>query len=253
MLRRSGSRRTYRHNIYLASTLSLVAGIVNITGWMGLGVLTTNVTGHFVFLSEELIHKNFQIALGFFLLINSFLLGAFVSSLFTESGRYKTQKHLVSYVLPISIEIALLLGVAFSDLFLENIEDYRILLAMLLLFAMGLQNALVTYVSQSVVRTTHLTGIFTDLGIELSQLLFYKKAEHRKVLKESVFLKVMIIGSFTFGGIFGTILYTSYGLKALLLGVFILFAVLTYDNITLRLYMRKIKDARSDFGDVEEG
>src|SRR5690625_4368640 len=123
MLRRSGTRRTYRHNIYLASTLSLVAGIVNITGWMGLGVLTTNVTGHFVFLSEEIIHENYQIALGFFLLINAFLLGAFVSSLFTEGGRYKTQKHLVSYILPISIEIVVLLVVAFSDLFFVNVED----------------------------------------------------------------------------------------------------------------------------------
>src|SRR5690625_3615979 len=248
MLRRSGSRRSYRHNIYLASTLSLVAGIVNITGWMGLGVLTTNVTGHFVFLSEEFIHKNYQIAIGFFLLINAFLLGAFISSVFTEGGRYKTQKHLVSYVLPISIEIAVLLVVAFSELFFVNVEDYRILLAMLLLFAMGLQNALVTYVSQSVVRTTHLTGIFTDLGIELSQLLFYKKPEHRKVLKRSVFLKIMIIGSFTFGGIIGTLLYNNYGLKTLLLSILILLAVLTYDNITLTRYMRKIKNARRTEG-----
>lgn len=242
MLRRSGSRRTYQHNIYLASTLSLVAGIVNITGWMGLGVLTTNVTGHFVFLSEELIHENFQIALGFLLLINAFLFGAFISSLFTEGGRYKTQKHLVSYVLPISLEIAVLSWVAFSDLFLENIEDYRILLAMLLLFAMGLQNALVTYVSQSVVRTTHLTGIFTDLGIELSQLLFYKKAPDKKLLKQSVFLKIMIIGCFTFGGIIGAMLYKSYELRTLLLSVIILLAVLMYDNITLRQYMKKIKN-----------
>src|SRR5699024_113476 len=148
-------------------------------------------------------------------------------------------------VLPISIEIAVLLVVAFSELFFVNVEDYRILLAMLLLFAMGLQNALVTYVSQSVVRTTHLTGIFTDLGIELSQLLFYKKPEHRKVLKRSVFLKIMIIGSFSFGGIIGTLLYNNYGLKTLLLSILILLAVLTYDNITLRRYMRKIKNARS--------
>ena len=245
MLRRSGSSRSYMHNIYLASTLSLVAGTVNITGWMGLEVLTTNVTGHFVFLSEELIHKNYQIAIGFFLLINAFLLGAFISSLFTEGGRYKTQKHLVSYVLPISIEIVVLLVVAFSEFFFVNVEDYRIILAMLLLFAMGLQNALVTYVSQSVVRTTHLTGIFTDLGIELSQLLFYKKPEHRKVLKESVFLKIMIIGSFTFGGIIGTILYNQYELRTLLLSVGVLLAVLIYDNITLRRYMRKIKNSRN--------
>lgn len=245
MLRRSGSSRTYKHNIYLASTLSLVAGVVNITGWMGLGVLTTNVTGHFVFLSEEIMHQNLQIAIGFFLLINAFLFGAFVSSVCTESGRYRTQKHLVSYVLPISLEIILLTAVALSDLLLDSIENYRVLLAMLLLFAMGMQNALVTQVSRSVVRTTHLTGIFTDLGIELSQLIYYKKSEDRSVLKHSIFLKLMIISSFFFGGIIGALLYGTYELRTLLLSVFILVAVLSYDNITIRRYMKKIKNIRN--------
>jgi uncharacterized membrane protein YoaK (UPF0700 family) len=46
-----------------------------------------------------------------------------------------------------------------------------------MLFAMGMQNAMVTKISQSIVRTTHLTGLFTDLGIELSQLFFYKKID----------------------------------------------------------------------------
>ena len=245
MLRRSGSSRTYKHNIYLASTLSLVAGVVNITGWMGLGVLTTNVTGHFVFLSEEIMHQNLQIAIGFFLLINAFLFGAFVSSVCTESGRYRTQKHLVSYVLPISLEIILLTAVALSDLLLDPIENYRVLLAMLLLFAIGMQNALVTQVSRSVVRTTHLTGIFTDLGIELSQLIYYKKSEDRSVLKHSIFLKLMIISSFFFGGIIGALLYGTYELRTLLLSVFILVAVLSYDNITIRRYMKKIKNIRN--------
>ena len=245
MLRRSGSSRNYKHNIYLASTLSLVAGVVNITGWMGLGVLTTNVTGHFVFLSEEIMHQNLQIAIGFFLLINAFLFGAFISSVCTEGGRYRTQKHLVSYVLPISLEILILTAVALSDLFIPSIESYKVLLAMLLLFAMGMQNALVTQVSQSVVRTTHLTGIFTDLGIELSQLIYYKKSEHRSVLKRSIFLKLMIISNFFFGGIIGALLYGTYELRTLLLSVFILVAILSYDNITIRRYMKKIRNIRN--------
>lgn len=48
------------------------------------------------------------------------------------------------------------------------------LTAFFMLFAMGIQNSLVTNISKSTVRTTHLTGLFTDLGIELSQLFFYK-------------------------------------------------------------------------------
>lgn len=241
MLRHYGSRRTYRHNIYLASTLSLVAGIVNITGWMALGVLTTNITGHFVFLSEEVLHKNSPVILSFIFFLFSFLLGAFVSSFCLEAGRYKTKRHLVSYILPISLEIVVLLFVALSDRFFESIEAYSSLLAMLLLFAMGMQNALVTQVSRAVVRTTHLTGIFTDFGIELSQLIFFNKSEERRELKHSLFLKFMIIGGFASGGILGGILYSTYQLKTLLLTVFILVAILIFDNMYVRRYLREMR------------
>lgn len=239
MLRPYGSGRTYKHNIYLASTLSSVAGIVNITGWLALGLLTTNVTGHFVFLSEEILHQNFQISISFFLLINAYLFGAFASSFFMERGRYNTNKHFVSYILPLCIEIAALLLVAFSHSIFHDPEIYRIRLAMVLLFAMGLQNALVTQVSRSVVRTTHLTGLFTDLGIELSQLLFYKRTEEKRILKHSVFLKIMIIAGFTLGGVIGGLLFGYYHLRALLLAVAILLGVMLYDTLSIKKYIKQ--------------
>ncbi|WP_394331199.1 DUF1275 family protein [Chryseobacterium luteum] len=52
---------------------------------------------------------------------------------------------------------------------------------------MGLQNALVTRVSQSVVRTTHLTGLFTDLGMDLSKLFFFKEKSESIKLNRSIF------------------------------------------------------------------
>jgi uncharacterized membrane protein YoaK (UPF0700 family) len=66
-------------------------------------------------------------------------------------------------------------------------------LAYLLLFAMGLQNSLVTSISNATVRTTHITGLFTDLGIELSQLFFYKLKEQRERLISSIKLRFTII------------------------------------------------------------
>ncbi len=104
------------------------------------------------------------------------------------------------------------------------------------LFAMGLQNALVTKVSQSVVRTTHLTDLFTDLGIEFAQLFFYREKGEKVKLQRSVFLKLMIIGGFFIGGIIGGFMYQSFQLKTLLLpGSMLLFA-LWYDSILLRFY-----------------
>ena len=74
MFRHAGRSRTYIHNLRLASILSLVAGIVNITGVLSVKVLTTNVTGHFAFFTEDLSDKNYGIAIGYLFFILSFLL-----------------------------------------------------------------------------------------------------------------------------------------------------------------------------------
>lgn len=81
-------------------------------------------------------------------------------------------------------------------------------IALLLLFSMGLQNAMVTKISDSLVRTTHLTGLFTDLGIDVAQL-FFVQFSHRKKMLARIKLRLTIISSFFFGGLFGGSLYDS--------------------------------------------
>ncbi|WP_156312572.1 DUF1275 family protein [Marinagarivorans algicola] len=48
--------------------------------------------------------------------------------------------------------------------------------------ACGLQNALITIYSGAVIRTTHTTGIFTDLGIMLGSKLRGEPFDKRKAL-----------------------------------------------------------------------
>lgn len=240
MFRHTGKGRTYSHNLKLASILSGVAGVVNITGVLGLNTLTTNVTGHFAFFAEDIFLKNYRMAFVYLLYILFFLLGAFVSSLIMES--VSKQKAHTSYVIPISIEIALLLAVSFSALFIPyGLPSFETLLSAALLFSMGLQNALVTRISQSVVRTTHLTGLFTDLGIELSQLFFYTTAKDKSLLNKSILLKLIIIVCFFTGCIIGGFLYHHFALKTLLLPAGLLLFVLWYDRLVFRYYNLKRK------------
>ncbi|WP_449397562.1 YoaK family protein [Chryseobacterium wanjuense] len=167
MFRHKGKGRTYSHNLKLASILSCVAGLVNITGVLAVSTLTTNVTGHFAYFSEQLFLRNFKMASIYLLYILFFLSGAFVSGLIMEwASRHRPH---TSYIIPLSLEMMIMLLTSFSSEILPNTPSVPIIISSALLFAMGLQNALVTRVSQSVVRTTHLTGLFTDLGIELSQ------------------------------------------------------------------------------------
>src|SRR5690606_25503921 len=130
-----------------------------------------------------------------------FLFGAFVSGVLTESV---TERFHLAYIMPLAVEI-LILGavIVLGEAFYGTDQFPVVALACILLFAMGLQNALVTRVSQSVVRTTHLTGLFTDLGIELAQRLLYRGATEQSRLRKGIFLKLMIIAGFFLGGIAG--------------------------------------------------
>src|SRR5690606_39230462 len=243
MFRHKGKGRTYSHNLKLASILSGVAGTVNITGVLSVGTLTTNVTGHFAFFSEELFFNKIEMALVSLLYILFFLTGAFVSGLLIEL--VAKVRYYLTYILPISIEIIILLVCGMSYLFFPvEVFNYPILLSCLLLFAMGLQNALVTKVSQSVVRTTHLTVLFTDLGIEISQYITFKSRTEQKRIRRSIQLKLIIILCFFLGGIIGGFLYIHFKLATLLFPVLLLLFALWYDKILFRYYYLRRKYRR---------
>lgn len=235
MFRHQGKTRTFKHNIRIASLLSFVAGMVNVTGFLAVQRLTTNVTGHFAFFVDEVFKMDIWMGLIYFLYIFSFFLGSFVSGFLIEWASRKNDHGI--YIFPTAIESAVLLALAFfgSWLVAEGPNTF----ACILLFAMGLQNSLVTKISNATVRTTHLTGLFTDLGIELSQLFFYREAEQQKKLLPSIQLRFTIIGFFFFGGIAGGVAYTGMGLPVLAIAGMALLLGLIYDYVKLKVLLTK--------------
>ncbi len=229
MFRHKGKSRTLSHNLRIASLLSFVAGIVNVAGFLAVQRLTTNVTGHFAFFVDEIFKLNFWEGFIYFLYIFFFFLGSFISNLIVEINS-KTSDRLI-YIVPTLIEslILFLIAVFGQNLISQNPN----ILAFSLLFAMGLQNSLVTTISNSTVRTTHLTGLFTDLGIELSQLFFYKQKEQKEKLRSSIKLRLTIITFFFLGGLLGGILYSSLKLYVLAIAGSVLIIGIMFDDLKL--------------------
>ena len=240
MFRHYGKTRTLNHNLKIASLLSFVAGIVNVAGFFAVQRLTTNVTGHFAFFVDEIFRLNFWQGFVYFLYILFFLLGSFVSSFIVELISHKNDHYI--YIIPASIECAILfiIGSFGQSLIIKNPNT----IAFSLLFSMGLQNSLVTTISNATVRTTHLTGLFTDLGIELSQLFFYKEKIKKDKLMSSIRLRLTIISFFFVGGIVGGILYSKIGLHSLSFAAIVLGLGLIYDNVKFKVIMlrRKLKN-----------
>ena len=230
-----GKTRTPKHNLGIASLLSFVAGLVNVVGFFAVQKLTTNVTGHFAFFVDEVFKLKFEIALHVALFVIFFLFGSFFANFMVEV--YSRIRENQIYVLPICTEAFILTIIAFQGN--DFIKESPDLIAYCLLFAMGMQNSLVTRISKSVVRTTHLTGLFTDLGIEISQLFFYKDEIHKFKLIRSIKLRLTIIFMFFSGGITGGILFSFFGIKSLILGSVILLSGLFYDFVKIRLLLHK--------------
>lgn len=240
MFRHQGKTRTFSHNLQIASLLSFVAGMVNVTGFLAVQRLTTNVTGHFAFFVDEIFKLHFWAGSVYFLFIFFFFAGSFVSSWLIEFISRKDDHYI--YIVPASIECILLFSVGCCGHHLILIHPN--LIACSLLFAMGLQNSLVTTISNAQVRTTHLTGLFTDLGIELSQLFFYREKEQKDKLISSIRLRFTIISFFFIGGIVGGFLNAPLGLHTLIFAAIALLFGLIYDNIKFRLIQlgRKLKN-----------
>lgn len=233
MFRHTGTNRTHAHNIRLAALLCLTAGFVNVSGFLAFSVLTTNVTGHVALFAEKLVQGDFATAQVVGLWMFMFLLGAFLSSLIVNNIFQNKQ---YSYVGPILTEILILLIVACYGSNFRTVRETE-LFAGSLLFAMGMQNALVSMISGSVVRTTHLTGMFTDLGIELAAIM-KRTGENKVELMSKIRLRLIIIFFFFFGGILGGYLfhllqYYTFFIPAGILTVALFYDVFRFNAIKL--------------------
>lgn len=230
MLNFKGRKRRYKHNLQLAAVLSLVAGLVNIGGLLSFNVFTTNITGHFAHLSDELVNGTYTMAWVFAVFLLTFLFGSFTSGLSIDLLGNK--KPVLAHLIPLVLEISMLLGVGFT--WVPWGKPNQLFMALMLLYAMGIQNALVTKVSNAVVRTTHFTGIFTDLGIDLALWFTQSNQSNQQVIRLNIFLRVIIILFFFLGCVVGGFIYDSYQQGVFLVAACILILVLVAENIPVK-------------------
>lgn len=230
MLRHFGDRRTASHNLRLAILLCLTAGFVNAAGFLGFSALTTNVTGHAALLAEHIALRDWDDAGVITLWMLLFLAGAFSSSLIINTAGHNQR---FSYVIPILLEIVILLACSMKGFDGHFLYPDRLFIGSLL-FAMGLQNALVSVISGSVVRTTHLTGTFTDLGIDLAQFKTGTLTQQREVFSH-IKLRLTIILCFILGALLGAYVFGRLDFVAFLVPISFLLFALFYDIFRLQV------------------
>ncbi len=155
----------------LAISLAWVAGYTNTIAVLVCGHVASHVTGHAGQLGQAATEGDWELLRFVAAVLAAFFLGAVLSACATEFARWRGLRSI--YVAPAALEILLL--VVFANLVRlhdpAQLESGAMLWWMVIVasVAMGLQNATITRISGGVVRTTHLTGVLTDLGLESVQ------------------------------------------------------------------------------------
>jgi uncharacterized membrane protein YoaK (UPF0700 family) len=167
-----GVDRTARADRRLGATLAFVAGAMNAGGFLAVHQYTSHMTGIVSSLADHLAGGATELAAAGLAALLAFLAGAACSAILVNFGRRRALRSV--FAAPLLLEALLLLAFGLLGARLASTWALFVPFAVLLLcFIMGLQNALVTKLSYGEMRTTHVTGIVTDIGIELGKLVYW--------------------------------------------------------------------------------
>ncbi len=251
MIAQEKEYRQYKNNLHLAATTAVAAAMVNVAGVMVFFAYTSNITGHVATLAEELVKGHWYQAGVVFIWLFMFFGGSFLAQfLITTLEKYGPY---LSRAIPILVESLGLLAVGiYGHLFYtESLKETEILIAALI-FCMGLQNSMVATISNNQVKTTHLTGLITDLGREIACVFF--KQYRSKALTEKIKLHFTIFTCYLGGGIVGGYFFLSYDFQVFYMVVAILAFVLyaNFNSILLDKSYELVKPIVSVLKEGEE-
>ncbi|GEB36028.1 DUF1275 family protein [Gluconacetobacter liquefaciens] len=217
MLLREGEARTFVMDRRLGCSLAAVAGAVNAAGFLAVGYYSANMTGNLSSLSMDLRAVDLSSAVACLGLIAAFVAGAVLSAFLVNAGRRHGRPAIYAYSILLEALLLALLGAL--DIALR-VGPREPVLAYGLSFLMGLQNATVTRISGARVRTTHMTGMLTDFGIELADWLdaVRRPGDPGRMVqvRERLALHGGIVLSFACGGVGGALAYGWWRAGALL-------------------------------------
>lgn len=203
-----GAREIFQPKNLLAWNLFCIgAGMVNAGAVMASGRFITHVSGTVTQIGLAL--SALDLAIDCVVIVVAFVTGAGLAVLLVGDKRRNAP---ASYVAPLAATCALLvlawlggqLGLFGAFGSTEDTPTELGLIAMLAC-SMGLQNAGVALATGNAVRTTHLTGPSTDLGVSLARAF---KEHGEEVRKEFAWagLRAVKVLAFTTGGVLGALI-----------------------------------------------
>lgn len=195
-----------------AFLLALNAGMINVIGLITLlHQSVSHMTGNASMLAISLFKGDISSIIFLILIILSYVLGSSYSGFILGNSHFKVGRR---YGLPLSL---MTLFIVLSWCFIAHYPRYGLLWACA---AMGIQNAMVSHYQGAIIRTTHLSGVLTDLGLALGYLFRGLQVEKKRVI-----LHLLILFGFIFGGVIATAAYPYLKLDTFLIPALLSFSL----------------------------
>ncbi|WP_405217834.1 YoaK family protein [Agrococcus sp. Ld7] len=207
----AGPDRNPTTNRDLATLLAFTAGILNSVGFMAIAIYTSHMTGLTAILADSLAVGAFDVAVLSAVGIGAFVVGAAACAMLFNWARRRGLRSRYALVLLLEAVLALLIGLLAQEL---TTEGRTWALIAVLGFTMGMQNAIITKISNAQIRTTHVTGMVTDIGIELGKLVYPRRADDPEPVRADLGklgLHTLLVGAFFVGGLTGALSYMVLG------------------------------------------
>lgn len=209
-------QRTEVSNRRLGRALTFVAGAANAGGFLAVGQYTSHMSGIVSSIADNTVLGQTALVCSAVGSAGAFVGGAATSAIIINWGRQRRFRSV--YAIPLVIEaILLLLLGAFGPRLLHHQLGYVPAMVAVLCYVMGLQNAMITKISNAEIRTTHVTGLVTDIGIELGKALYWNRdtremdAHFVRANRSKLFLLSSLLAMFVAGGFFGAIAFERIG------------------------------------------
>ena len=227
MLRNFSNSRTLRDNIKLGTLTAFTAGTIYIASLLIFLSFTSNVTGHYAVFAAEISKGNWSQVAVVGCWIALFFLGSFTANASVINLNKKSKYF--AHAVPLVLEILCLLSVGLYGQYFyqKTMEEAQVLVAVML-FATGLQNGLTASISNFLVKTTHLTGTTTDLGILMSMFTHKKYRKNPELIARAKLLS-SIMFAYVLGAVFSGLVYYSLEFRVFYIISLCLLVVIGYD------------------------
>ena len=200
-------QRSPKANLRLGLVLSFVAGATNAGGFLAVGRYTSHMTGIVSSVADDLVLGRVSLALAGVICLMAFVAGAMCTAIIVNWGLRQQLRS--SYSLPLLLESAALLVFGLFGAAIANWSQVFLPVTVVLLcFIMGLQNAVITKISKAEIRTTHITGLVTDIGIELGKWVYLNRLQEPtpvRANRERLQIHAGLVLAFLLGGLLGAL------------------------------------------------